>query len=81
MFNIELTYGRHNSCTHSAYYVWFHVAIAALIQAALTSPAPRLLGEDPGGIYDLVCLDISAQSRESNAGRFQGVHGHRAAAQ
>jgi hypothetical protein len=51
VFNTELAYGHQNSCTRSAYYVWFHVAIAALIQAALTSPAPRLPGEDPAGIY------------------------------
>jgi hypothetical protein len=47
VFNTELAYGRHNSCTRSAYYVCFHVAIAALIQADLTSPElPRGWGHD-----------------------------------
>ena len=36
----ELAYGRHNSCARSAYYACFHAAIAALIQAGLTSPEP-----------------------------------------
>ena len=36
----ELTHGRTNSCTRSAYYACFHAAIAALLHAGLMAPDP-----------------------------------------
>jgi uncharacterized protein (UPF0332 family) len=36
----ELQHGRANSCARSAYYACFHVAIAALLHAGLTTPEP-----------------------------------------
>jgi uncharacterized protein (UPF0332 family) len=35
-----LQHGRTNSCARSAYYACFHAAIAALLNAGLTTPEP-----------------------------------------